>query len=889
MSEPRRAIFIASSKFEDKKLKNLHCPENDVDGFSDILCARCNFEAENILKLKNEPSHSVLTKVNRLFTQSSKDDLIILYYSGHGKLNSAGKLHLTTSNTEVEILESTSIPAEVLRTYADISPARKVVFILDCCFSGAVGEAFVNNKSSIDDQLNLLSQGRGIYIISSSTSIQVSQEKKSDKYSIFTKYLIQGIGEGSADINGDGLVSIDELYSYVYEQLKKESCQEPMKWNLDVRGKPLIIASTGKVPRQQRRMKIRELLLSFQGKDVLPDPMVSAAMTTISALPSELSDLQKSYDLLLDKWLNKEIRTADLIHEWYTLGIFHHPESNKKSESRASETETAKNPDKDRDTSDEDRGERIESQRFIGSGSHAEKKSESPKIKIENENIPKIANLDENLIKSVDGEEFSELRKILILAVCPPSLPRLRIDEEVRDISQVLRNSTKLRFIVEVRWAVRVGDLQDVMLQFEPQVVHFCGHGGNEGIVLENTDGNAKEISAEALAGLFKLFPNQVDCVIFNACYSESTAQAIVKYTNYVVGMESAIADEDALTFSRGFYKALSHGRTVDSAYLFGCSALQLSGLQHYQSPVLRKAEVVQDIHQSMRRQVLAQWIKTRSKARRILIISVNPKDTHRLRLGEEVRIIYYSLGGAIVGGEFALEQLWGARFGDLREVLLRFNPHIVHFSGIGLGEQGLLFENETGQSACIKAKPLAKLFRLFASRVECVILNASNSDVQARELFKHVTYVIGMEGTPSDSDAIAYAEGFYKALGLGSTIQESHASGLLELESIDSPGYSIPILFSKDSDLSADNLSYSSNGNAERILAIYQSKIELLINKKNNEAYSQAVGLILEVKALMEQVNQHSEFENFLLELCNIHKRKRNFIKLLDQKSIEV
>ncbi len=99
-------------------------------------------------------------------------------------------------------------------------------------------------------------------------------------------------------------------------------------------------------------------------------------------------------------------------------------------------------------------------------------------------------------------------KKILILTANPKDTSKLRLDEEVRAIRQRLRQAKERdTFVVASEWAVRTGDLQQALFDFEPQIVHFCGHGvGEEGLAFENETGQAKLVSATALAGLFKLF-----------------------------------------------------------------------------------------------------------------------------------------------------------------------------------------------------------------------------------------------------------------------------------------------------------------------------------------------------------------------------------------------
>ena len=183
------------------------------------------------------------------------------------------------------------------------------------------------------------------------------------------------------------------------------------------------------------------------------------------------------------------------------------------------------------------------------------------------------------------------VKKILILAANPKDTQKLRLDEEVREIQAGLERAQKRdRFEIVSRWAVRSNDLRRALLDIEPQIVHFSGHGaGEDGLVLEDEQGQAKLVSADALARLFRLFENQVECVLLNACYSALQAEAIHQSVNIVIGMEQAIADRAAVKFAVGFYDALGAGRSYQDAFEFGCSAIDLEGIPEYLMPVLKQ------------------------------------------------------------------------------------------------------------------------------------------------------------------------------------------------------------------------------------------------------------------------------------------------------------
>jgi hypothetical protein len=121
-----------------------------------------------------------------------------------------------------------------------------------------------------------------------------------------------------------------------------------------------------------------------------------------------------------------------------------------------------------------------------------------------------------------------------------------------------------------------------------------------------------------------------------------------------------------------------------------------------------------------------------------------------------------------------------------------------VHFSGHGSGQDGLVFEDVTGQSKLIDSEALANLFKLFSSRVECVVLNACYSELQAKEISKHIDYVIGMSQSIGDRAAIEFAIGFYTALGGGESVEFAYKLGCnaIQLEGI--AEHLTPVLYVK-------------------------------------------------------------------------------------------
>jgi hypothetical protein len=174
---------------------------------------------------------------------------------------------------------------------------------------------------------------------------------------------------------------------------------------------------------------------------------------------------------------------------------------------------------------------------------------------------------------------------------------------------------------------------------------------------------------------------------------------------------------------------------------------------------------------------------------KKILVLASSPVNQARLRLDKEVREIDEGLRRANKRDQFQLEQRWAIRPDDLRRALLDIEPQIVHFSGHGAGDDGIVVEDENGKSKLVTTEALSNLFKLCADHVECVLLNACYSEIQADAIVQHINYVIGMRQAIGDTAAIKFATGFYDALGAGRCFESAYYIGCnaieLELENI--------------------------------------------------------------------------------------------------------
>jgi hypothetical protein len=186
--------------------------------------------------------------------------------------------------------------------------------------------------------------------------------------------------------------------------------------------------------------------------------------------------------------------------------------------------------------------------------------------------------------------------RILFLAANPAGSSPLRLDQEIRSIDRALRSAgVRERFELEQSWAVTIADLQEGLLRFQPDLVHWSGHGHLSGelafepetssrslrplappSVLPDPEQHRAPSAIAALAQLFSLARGKIRCVVLNACSSQEQARAIAESIDCVIGMSSVVTDDAAIRFSAAFYGALAYGQSVRTAFDLSCTQLQL-------------------------------------------------------------------------------------------------------------------------------------------------------------------------------------------------------------------------------------------------------------------------------------------------------------------------
>lgn len=183
----------------------------------------------------------------------------------------------------------------------------------------------------------------------------------------------------------------------------------------------------------------------------------------------------------------------------------------------------------------------------------------------------------------------------------------------------------------------------------------------------------------------------------------------------------------------------------------------------------------------------------------KVLFLGADPSDATRLHLPEERREIQRRMQYGSSSNRFQWEDAWALTAADLAQVLLRYKPQILHFSGHGLDKGEILLNDESGQPRSVPASALERLFKLFARQgLRCVVLNACYSEEQAHAIAQHIECVIGVSDEIIDNAALAFTSGFYAGLAQGDPVKTAFELGCVQLELMNFPEHEQPKLIGR-------------------------------------------------------------------------------------------
>lgn len=240
--QQRRALIIATTQFDTPPLSSLPHPtplalanklvdtlqNPKIGGFNDVIF------------LKNEPNHVVQRAISEFFAQSQPDDILMLYAMGHAVLDERHQLYLLSTDSELNLLRGTAIPASFIAEEMDNSPTQCQLLVMDCHYSHlSIGQVPGLPKKTVDTGASFSKNGRNRIILSAYDATHFVWHNGAvagyAEPSQFTAAFIDGLESGKADANRDGVITVTEMFDFVREALLAHAspghkAQNPRKW-----------------------------------------------------------------------------------------------------------------------------------------------------------------------------------------------------------------------------------------------------------------------------------------------------------------------------------------------------------------------------------------------------------------------------------------------------------------------------------------------------------------------------------------------------------------------------------------------------------------------------------------------------------------------------------
>jgi len=290
MGGQRKALIVANDEYDHEALRRLKSPSADARALARVLGDQ-DIGGFHVATVLNKPAHDVEAQIEDLFADSQPDDLLLLHFSCHGLKSEAGELFFAARNTRPDRLGSTAIAADFIQRCIRSCRARSIVLFLDCCYGGAFGQGVSVRASGSANVLEnfpsgKLGGGKGRAVITASSSMEYAFEgneladDQQQPPSLFTSALVRGLETGEADQDEDGLVSLNELYDYVFDKVREQNPNQTPSRDVEMQGE-LYVA-------QSQRRKAQALPIPAEVQAAMRDPNMFTRLGAVSELRARL-------------------------------------------------------------------------------------------------------------------------------------------------------------------------------------------------------------------------------------------------------------------------------------------------------------------------------------------------------------------------------------------------------------------------------------------------------------------------------------------------------------------------------------------------------------------------------------------------------------------------
>ena len=231
-----RGLFIGIDRYQSPDANTLNCAVRDAQALHALFTDTLKEQCENKLLTNENATKKTIEDAFEELYQASEDDVVFISFSGHGSDTHEIVPHDYNSHD----VKNTSIPLEELQTWFEKIPAKTVVLLLDCCFSGGLGAKVLRSEmrprmtKSVDTLLNELC-GEGRVILTASSAEEAAWENQKVGHGLLTYFFVEAL-KGAEEVIDAGKVSILKLLEYVSKKVKDAASNYGHPQNPALRG-----------------------------------------------------------------------------------------------------------------------------------------------------------------------------------------------------------------------------------------------------------------------------------------------------------------------------------------------------------------------------------------------------------------------------------------------------------------------------------------------------------------------------------------------------------------------------------------------------------------------------------------------------------------------------
>lgn len=229
------ALVIGVSDYADPQVSDLAFTAHDAAEVARVLANQAGYE--KVLEMRDavagEPQREAPTGASVKFrlesllgqrTRLTRKDRVLIFFSGHGTKSASGELYLCPKDFAPQNAEETGISVAWLRDLLVQCPAASKVLVIDSCHAGNQKFAYADAEPAADlvEGFKRAAAAEDVVTLASCDGAQVSFVSDNLQQSVFTYHVVEGL-KGHADRDLDGLVDVDELYSYVHLRVERDA------------------------------------------------------------------------------------------------------------------------------------------------------------------------------------------------------------------------------------------------------------------------------------------------------------------------------------------------------------------------------------------------------------------------------------------------------------------------------------------------------------------------------------------------------------------------------------------------------------------------------------------------------------------------------------------